>query len=54
MEYLKGGQLRQGPNRNELYLCKISQFGNPLQMTTIVTKNTHQVFPIIKDIAFGR
>ncbi len=40
MEYLKGGQLRQGPNRNELYLCKISQFGNPLQMTTIVTKYT--------------
>ncbi len=40
MEYLKGGQLKQGPNRNELYLCKITQFGNPLQMTTIVTKYT--------------
>jgi hypothetical protein len=52
-EYLKGGQLRQGPDNNKFHLQRVSQFNKLLQVTVIVTKYA-SFFLHIKDVAFGK
>jgi hypothetical protein len=37
-EYLKGGQLRQGPDNNEFHLQRANQPHDLLQVTVVVTK----------------